>query len=173
MHDLPAVAHAALQSGEDAMMFELAPVSLWLEDYSAVKILFDAWRAAGISDLRAYFAEDAARIAACAAGMQIVRVNRRTLIALFEATDLSHLSANLGRVFRDDMLDNLAEELVQLWDGKGGFVSNGVNYSLGGRRMDIQVKGTLLPGFEIETGRGFSSRLRTSANARAPGGCSR
>ena len=152
MHDSPALAHAALQSGEDAMMFELAPVSLWLEDYSAVKTLFDAWRAAGISDLRAYFAEDAARISACAAGMQIVRVNRRTL-TLFEATDLSHLAANLGRIFRNDMLTNLAEELAQLWDGKDGFVSNGVNYSLGGRRMDIQVKGTLLPGYETNWAR--------------------
>jgi hypothetical protein len=28
-------------------MFELAPVSLWLEDYSALKHLFDAWRAEG------------------------------------------------------------------------------------------------------------------------------
>jgi diguanylate cyclase (GGDEF)-like protein len=147
MNDSTAHAHAGLQSGEDAMMFELAPVSLWLEDYSAVKTLFDAWRAAGISDLRAYFAQDPTRIAACAAGMRIVRVNRRTL-TLFEANDLPHLAANLGRIFRNDMLTNLAEELAQLWDGKGVFVSNGVNYSLGGRRIDIQVKGTLLPGCE-------------------------
>lgn len=28
-------------------MFELAPVSLWLEDYSALKQLFEAWRAEG------------------------------------------------------------------------------------------------------------------------------
>ena len=29
-------------------MFELAPVSLWLEDYSAVRRLFEQWRAAGV-----------------------------------------------------------------------------------------------------------------------------
>lgn len=28
-------------------MFELAPVSLWLEDYSGLKQLFDRWRAEG------------------------------------------------------------------------------------------------------------------------------
>ena len=33
-------------------MFELAPVSLWLEDYSALHALFERWRAAGITDLR-------------------------------------------------------------------------------------------------------------------------
>ena len=30
--------------GDDANMFEVAPVSLWLEDYSALKTLFDEWR---------------------------------------------------------------------------------------------------------------------------------
>lgn len=142
----------AARPGEDATMFDLAPVSLWLEDYSGVKTLFDSWRAAGISDLRAYFAEDPARVQACLEGMRVLRVNRRTL-SLFEAEDLSHLVANLGRIFRDDMLTNLAEELAQLWDGKGGFVSNGVNYSLGGRRMDMQVKGSVLPGCEASWAR--------------------
>ena len=30
-------------------MFELAPVSLWLEDYSALRQLFTRWRAEGVS----------------------------------------------------------------------------------------------------------------------------
>ena len=67
------------QHGDDAMMFEVAPVSLWLEDYSAVKALFDALRTAGVADLRAYLGQDPARIGACVAGMRVVRVNRRTL----------------------------------------------------------------------------------------------
>jgi len=151
MHSSPS-ASIARRVDDDLMMFELAPVSLWLEDYTAVKVLLDSWRAAGISDLGAYLAEDVARVRACADAMRVVRVNRRTL-TLFEAEDVSHLMANLGRIFRDDMLANLARELVQLWEGKGGFVSNGVNYTLGGRRMDIQVKGTLLPGCEANWAR--------------------
>ena len=143
---------AGARPDDDAMMFEIAPTSLWLEDYSAVKTLFDAWRAAGVADLRAYFAEDPARVRACAARMRVVRVNRRTL-SLFEADDLPHLVANLDRIFRDEMLTNLTEELAQLWDGEGGFASNGVNYSLKGRRIDIQVKGALLPGHETSWAR--------------------
>ena len=79
--------------------------------------------------------------------MRVVRVNRRTL-SLFGADDLPHLVANLDAIFRDEMLVNLVDELAQLWDGKGGFVGDGVNYSLAGRRIDIQVKGSLLPGYE-------------------------
>ena len=33
-------------------MFELAPVSLWLEDFSGVRALFEDWRAAGIGSIR-------------------------------------------------------------------------------------------------------------------------
>jgi diguanylate cyclase (GGDEF)-like protein len=143
---------AGARPNDDAMMFEIAPTSLWVEDYSAVKTLFDAWRAAGVQDLRAYFAEDPARVRDCAARMRVVRVNRRTL-SLFEADDLAHLVANLDRVFRDEMLTNLTEELAQLWDGKGGFASNGVNYSLKGRLVDVQVKGALLPGHETDWSR--------------------
>ena len=35
----------------DSAIFELAPVSLWLEDYSALKALFADWRAQGVSDV--------------------------------------------------------------------------------------------------------------------------
>jgi hypothetical protein len=38
--------------GDDANMFEVAPVSLWLEDYSQVKALFDVWRQSGVANLR-------------------------------------------------------------------------------------------------------------------------
>ena len=138
---------AAGQSGDNADTFEAAPVSLWLEDYSGVKALFEAWRRAGVRDLRAYLAEDQDRLGACLAGMRVVRVNRRTLL-LFEANDLAHLVANLDRVFRGEMLINLVDELVQLWDGRNAFFSNGVNYSLSGRRIDIQLKGCVLPGCE-------------------------
>jgi diguanylate cyclase (GGDEF)-like protein len=148
----PDCSPAGARPDDDAMMFEVAPVSLWLEDYSAVKALFDAWRAAGVADLRAYFAQDPTRIAACADRIRVVRVNRRTL-SLFEASDLPHLIANLDRVFRNEMLTNLAEELAQLWDGAGGFTNSGVNYSLQGRRIDIQVTGSLLPGHETSWAR--------------------
>jgi hypothetical protein len=44
-------------------MFELASVSLWLEDFSGVRALFDAWRDEGVTDLRAHFAENPNRVA--------------------------------------------------------------------------------------------------------------
>ena len=132
---------------DDAEMFDLAPVSLWLEDYSALKTLFDEWRAAGVKDLRAHLLADRKRVMACSERIRVLKVNRKTL-ALFGARDLAHLVENLGNVFRDDMLHTHIEELAQLWDGHKEFFSNTTNYTLTGQRLDIQLKGAILPGHE-------------------------
>jgi diguanylate cyclase (GGDEF)-like protein len=145
MQNFSTPALAALS--DDAQMFELAPVSLWLEDFSALKQLFAAWRHAGVTDLRDYLLDDPWRVKECSELIKVLKVNRATL-TLFGADDLAHLTANLGRVFRDDMLKTHIEELVQLWEGKTSFISNTVNYSLTGTRLDIQLRGTVLPGHE-------------------------
>jgi diguanylate cyclase (GGDEF)-like protein/PAS domain S-box-containing protein len=46
------------------------------------------------------------------------------------------------------MLKSHIEELVQLWEGRTEFFSHTVNYTLSGKRLDIQLKGTVLPGYE-------------------------
>lgn len=134
-------------TADHAEMFELAPVSLWLEDYTGVRALFDQWRAQGVTDLRAHLRADRERVAACTAAIRVVQVNRRTL-ELFEAQTTAQLVSNLPQVFRDDMFDQHVEELAQLWAGSKGFASQSVNYTLSGRRLDILVRATVLPGHE-------------------------
>lgn len=133
-------------------IFDLAPVSLWLEDYSGVKAQFDAWRQAGVTSLREHLSGHPERVRECASRIRLLQVNRKTL-QLFAAQDFDHLAANLDRVFRDDMLLSHIDELEQLWDGKTEFSSNAVNYSLKGDRLDIQLKATILPGHEDDWSR--------------------
>ena len=133
-------------------MFDLTPVSLWLEDYSQLKALFAKWRAAGIADLRALFREQPARVKDCAAAIRIIEVNAKTH-ELFGSRDLAHLVENLDAVFRDDMMDTHGEEMIQLWDGRLEFSNVSVNYSLAGRRIDIQMTGRVLPAHEDDWSR--------------------
>jgi diguanylate cyclase (GGDEF)-like protein len=133
---------------DDVEMFDLAPVSLWIEDYSAVRTLFEQWRAGGIGDIRAFLAADPDRVRQCSECIRILKVNRKTL-SLFGARDLADLMANLGQVMRDDTFKSHIEELAQLWNGKTGFSSHSVNYTLAGERLDIQLSGTILPGHEL------------------------
>ena len=83
----------------DATMFTLAPVSLWLNDFSGVKILFEEWRDAGVTSLGEFLNEDLERVRACANLIRVVDVNRKTL-TLFEAEDVIRLTANLDSIFR-------------------------------------------------------------------------
>lgn len=133
--------------GDDALMFELAPISLWLQDLSEVKALFADWRRSGVTRLQDFLLEDPERARACWDRSRVLKVNKRTL-ALFEASDLQHLVTNLGLIFRDDTFHAYVEELAQLWDGRAKFFSHTVNYTLSGRRLDIELDGIVLPGYE-------------------------
>ncbi|CAH1658543.1 MULTISPECIES: GGDEF domain-containing protein [unclassified Chelatococcus] len=148
MHQPEALCSGAPGAGnDDSQMFELAPVSLWLEDYSGLRRIFDTWREAGVTDLRSYLLADPDRVKQCSGSFRIVKVNHKTL-SLFEARDVGHLVENLGLVFRDDMLTTHVDELVTMWEGKTRFSSNTVNYTLSGKRLDIQLNGVILPGYE-------------------------
>jgi diguanylate cyclase (GGDEF)-like protein len=131
----------------DADIFNLAPVAMWIEDFSGVKRQFDLWRQRGITDLRAFLCEDISRVQACSQQIRVLKVNEKTL-ELFAARDFDHLIANLHRVFRDDMLESHIAELEALWQGKARFSSHAVNYSLSGQRLDIQLRGAIIPGHE-------------------------
>ena len=79
--------------------FDLAPISLWLEDFSDVRKFFDSLRQAGVDDITSYLREDENRVRDCARLIRVIKVNKKTL-SLFEAADFSELVANLGAIFR-------------------------------------------------------------------------
>ena len=72
---------------DDAMMFDLAPVSLWIEDYSDVKALFEQWQAQGVDDIETFLLANPERVRECSQRIRILKVNRKTL-SLFGARDL-------------------------------------------------------------------------------------
>jgi len=112
---------SALSSQADfEHMFELAPVSLWLEDYSAVRALFERWRGEGVADLGAHLRRHPECLRDYGASIRVLRVNRRTL-ELFAAPDQAALEAGLGQVFSGDMLEHAIAEVEQLWHGASEF----------------------------------------------------
>ncbi len=129
------------------LMFESAPISLWLEDYSALKALFDTWRAQGVTDLAAHLAQTPALAQQCAACLKVIKVNRQTL-SVFAAASQAELVARLGEVFRDDTLDRMISELTCLWNGTLEFTNQTVNYALDGRRIDVRIHVRVLQGHE-------------------------
>lgn len=131
----------------DASIFDLAPIPMWLEDYSQIKIQFDLWRSQGVVDLKAFLSEDLERVRSCAHKIKVIKINQKTL-DLFEASSQQELCSQLHQIFQQDMLHSHLYELVDLWDGKTQFSSQAVNYTLSGKRLDIQLHGQILPGYE-------------------------
>ena len=124
--------------------FDVTPSSFWLEDYSELHKLFALWRNDGVTDLRGFLQQDPGRITACSACIRVLRVNQHTL-SLYAASSFNELAQRLDEVLRDDMLGGHLDELEQLWLGQTSFQSKTVNYALDGRRLDILLKGIILP----------------------------
>ena len=129
------------------LMFESAPISLWLEDYSALKVLFDSWRDQGVTDLSAHMAQIPDLLQQCAACLKVLKVNRQTL-TVFAANSQQELMARLSEVFRDDTLGQMLTEMNFLWNGTLEFSNQTVNYALDGRRIDVRIHVRVLQGHE-------------------------
>ena len=128
-------------------LFESSPISLWEEDYSALKAYFDILRAQGITDLQVYLREHPEVVSHCTTLIKVLNVNQKT-VELFRANSKEHLLANLNMVFRDEMGEHFAKELVDLWNGKLAYERDGINYALDGEPINIKLDFRIMPGHE-------------------------
>lgn len=140
--------NASLTQGLDFEdLFDLAPVSLWMEDYSKFKQVLEQWRAEGVTDLMAFLREDRQRMHSFRDCFQVIRVNQFTL-DLYHAPDQATLLSRLDEVLRDDITHNLEDELLALWEGRLSYSKPAVNYDLRGRKLHVVVNVRILPGYE-------------------------
>jgi len=128
-------------------LFEASPISLWEEDYSAIKLYFDSLRAQEVTNLQDYLEENPEAVMHCASLIKVLDVNQKTL-DLFGAHSKEHLVSNLSRVFRDEMEEHFSKELVDLWNGTFAYEREGVNYSLNGDPINILLNFKIMPGYE-------------------------
>ncbi len=124
--------------------FEYAPISLWEEDYSAIKLFFDNLRARWIVDLDSYLNQHPEEIEGNISRMRVKRVNRETL-SMFGATSEAELLDNLDKIFRDGMQAHFRSELIALWNGEMSWSGEGINYRLSGEALRIRLHWRILP----------------------------
>jgi len=128
-------------------LFESSPISLWDEDYHDLKVYMDELRASGITDFRDYVQNHPEIVQHCMGLIKVINVNNKTL-SLFGAKSKQHLLNNLHLVFRDEMGSHFSRELVDLWNGKLVYESEGINYSLTGEPIHIHLDFRIMPGHE-------------------------
>ena len=102
------LAYRNLQESEERyrMVFENSPVSIWEEDFSGVKTLFDGLKKEGVVDIEAYFAAHPETIQQCAELAKVIDVNRAAL-ALHEAASKDELLTGTGRHIYTRVIQNI------------------------------------------------------------------
>jgi diguanylate cyclase (GGDEF)-like protein/PAS domain S-box-containing protein len=140
---------AELRSSEARFreLFEHAPVSIWEEDFSAVRQYLDDLRRAGVVDFSAYFDAHPEEVAESAARVKIVDVNRATL-ETYQAESKEQLLADLSKVLGPESLIPFKKELLTLARGETSFGNETINYTLRGERRVVFVRLTVAPGSE-------------------------
>ncbi len=151
--------------------FGLAPVSMWLEDYSALKTQFDRWRAEGMVDLADHLRRHPQETIRCWEKVEVLRINQRTL-DMFAARSTAELVQHISIVLHSSDPVEATYPLVQLWNlgpGETFIQTESVNTRLDGQRLDARINAVILPGHEQDWGRVLSTieditQLRASQN---------
>ena len=128
-------------------LFENSPISLWEQDFSAVKTAIDRLRAEGVTDFRSYFEQHSEVVAACIAQVKLIDFNKASL-ALYGAESRDELVAGLDRLVPAEGYPLFTEELVWIAEGRTSFVWEGVNSKLSGERIHIRLHWSAAPGHE-------------------------
>ncbi len=146
-------------------IFEVAPISLWVEDFSGIRALLEGLQADGVRDLRAHLAAHPEFVDACLGQIKVLEVNAKTL-ALFRAPSAEVLKRNLHRVLRGEMKTHFVEDLLRMWHGTLDYEADGVNYTVDGIALDIHVSRRALPGHERDWTRALVSIVDISERKR-------
>lgn len=101
-------------------LFEESPISLWEEDCSEVKSIFDELAADGVRDIAGFLRERPEKLREVLANVRILDVNRATL-ELMEAPDKKALLGNVNDLVPDEALGPLAEAAECIAGGETHF----------------------------------------------------
>ena len=129
------------------LVFENSPVSIWEEDFSGVKAVFDDLRKKGVTDIENYFTQHPEIVRQCAELAKIINVNRAAL-TLHAAANKEELLAGLVNTFTPESFDTFRQELVCLWNGVTEMTRDAVVKTLAGVPRNVTVYYSVCPGYE-------------------------
>lgn len=149
-------------------LFERSPISLWEEDFSAVKVAIQQLKREGVQDFVRYFDEHPEAVAHCLAMVRVLDVNYATL-NLFHATSKGELLGNLSKILTDSAYDIFRRELIAIAAGQTVFESEGQNCTLRDDTIDIYLRWSAAPGHEDTLSKVFVSIVDITERKRTEG----
>lgn len=139
----------ALQASERYYhgLFEDSPISLWEQDFSAVKVYIDDLQRQGIEDFRAFFEEHPEAVEECVALVKVVDMNQAA-VELYGASTKSNLLGSLDKLMGAEAHRSFREELIYISQGKTHFRAETINTTLTGEKIYIDLSWSVAPGYE-------------------------
>jgi|GEM_PF-2484451 len=128
-------------------IFEDSPISLWEEDFSAIKLYSDRLQREGIRDFRTYCEENPEAVMECGAGVRVNEVNQATL-RLYQAERKEELLGDLTKYLGKNEMNVFKEELIALAEGQTKFESEVTTTTLRGEARHIKLYLSVAPGHE-------------------------
>jgi PAS domain S-box-containing protein len=161
-------AEQALRQSEERyrILFEDAPISLWEEDFSDVKRYLDRLCDSGVDDLRRYLEDHPDAVAACVAKTKVLDVNKAT-VALYRAGSKEELLGDLSRIAGQGAEAAHTESILAIAQGETAFEWEAPNYTLVGDRLDVEIKWSIIPGYEETFARALLSIIDVTGRKQA------
>ncbi|HKJ27700.1 MAG TPA: sensor domain-containing diguanylate cyclase [Anaerolineales bacterium] len=127
-------------------LFYNSPVSLWEEDFSAVKTHLDEMARQGV-DVVSHLQSNPTLVRDCVPLVKILDVNQATL-DMYHAKTKEELLAGLSTVLAEESLQSFQQELIALSTGKKNFECEIVQKKMDGTRLYGLLRLSLSPGAE-------------------------
>ncbi len=140
---------AALMESESSYrkLFEDSPLSLWVEDFSQVKEMFDNLIESGVSDLRNYLQENENELLRCTELVQIIDVNKATL-ALHGLSRKEEILGPLSNILYKDAIPSFLEQVIALYSGDLSFESEISELLVNDERKTLILQLTIPAGYQ-------------------------
>lgn len=123
-------------------MFESAAVSLWEEDFCALRAFIEQAKKDGVTDFRAHVRDNPEFLAQAVSMLRVLDVNEATL-RLFGARSKEELLGNIEKTFVPESTNAFVEAIVAIADGRAQFEAERVARRLDGRLINVLVAGCL------------------------------
>jgi PAS domain S-box-containing protein len=128
-------------------LFEYTPIALMEEDFSGAKQILEALKQEGITDFETYLVLHPEVVAECAARIKVTGANKAAL-RLFGAKKKEYLLTDLKRLLGKESINYFILELAYIAKGHKKFEWEGINRTLAGDLIYINLNWLAAPGHE-------------------------
>jgi diguanylate cyclase (GGDEF)-like protein/PAS domain S-box-containing protein len=138
------------------LVYENSPISIWEEDFSAVKERLDLLNQSIDSDIENYLTNHPETVKELATLVKVVNINTATL-ELHGAETKNELFEGLHKTFIPESYVAFQNELIALSRGETNLLFDSAVQTLNGERREVTISFSVCPGYEDSLSKVFVS----------------